>query len=66
VALTFINKDDMQKLHRIERLLQKEIPKMPLPPEVGVSPDFKSTKHSGSPSNRRNKSGKQKKVKSSK
>ena len=40
VALTFINQDDLHKLQRIERLLQKPVPKIPLPAEVGEIPNW--------------------------
>jgi len=37
VALTFINENDMYAFHQIEQLIEREIPKVPLPPEVGKS-----------------------------
>ncbi len=37
-AITFINVKDQQKFSRIERLIGKEIPKMPLPAELGEGP----------------------------
>ena len=40
VALTFINQDDLHKLQSIERLLQKPVPKIPLPAEVGEIPNW--------------------------
>lgn len=40
VALTFIHQDDLHKLQRIERLLQKPVPKIPLPAEVGETPNW--------------------------
>jgi len=40
VALTFINEDDMHAFHQIEQLIEREIPKVPLPPELGTSPEW--------------------------
>jgi superfamily II DNA/RNA helicase len=37
VAITFINPSDQIKFHRIERLIGKEIDKLPLPEELGPS-----------------------------
>ena len=45
VALTFINEDDMYKFKGIEDLIEKEVPKIPLPPELGEGPPW-STKPS--------------------
>lgn len=38
VAITFINEDDMYKFDRIEKLIEREVPKAPLPPELGEGP----------------------------
>ncbi len=38
VALTLINEDDMLKFSRIEKLIEKEIHKIPLPEEFGEAP----------------------------
>jgi len=43
VALTIINPDDMYKFSRIERLIEMEVPKVPLPKELGEGPEW-STK----------------------
>jgi len=40
VAITLINKDDMFKFAKIEKLIESTIPKPPLPPEVGIGPDW--------------------------
>jgi ATP-dependent RNA helicase RhlE len=40
VALTLINEADMYKLRRIEQLIQSEIPKVPLPIELGQGPEW--------------------------
>ncbi len=38
IALTLINEDDMFKFKRIEELIERDIIKMPTPPEIGESP----------------------------
>jgi len=40
VALTFINKDDMFRFKRIEKLIETEIIKLPLPTELGEMPEW--------------------------
>ena len=40
VALTLINVDDMHKFHRIERLIEQEVMKIPLPAEIGTGPKW--------------------------
>ena len=40
VALTLVNTDDMYKMKRIERLIESEVPKLPIPPEIGKSPEW--------------------------
>jgi ATP-dependent RNA helicase RhlE len=39
-AITFINEKDMFNFGRIEELIGKEIPKIPLPPEMGEGPVY--------------------------
>ena len=41
-AITFINDKDQRKLAAIERLIGKEIPKVPLPAALGAAPEYKS------------------------
>ena len=43
VAITIINPDDMYKFSKIESLIEMEVPKVPLPPELGEGPTW-STK----------------------
>ena len=43
VAITIINPDDMYKFAKIESLIEMEVPKVPLPPELGEGPPW-STK----------------------
>jgi len=40
VALTLVNEDDMYKFHRIEQLIEAEVNKAPLPPELGEGPKW--------------------------
>ena len=40
VALTLITPDDAYKFDRIERLIEKTVPKAPLPPELGQGPEY--------------------------
>ena len=43
VALTFVTPDDMYKLKQIERLIENQIPKLPIPEELGEGPTWKSS-----------------------
>jgi superfamily II DNA/RNA helicase len=48
VALTLINEDDMLRFHRIEQLIEREIIKLKVPPEMGESPVWKLTERRSS------------------
>ncbi|HET6559591.1 MAG TPA: DEAD/DEAH box helicase [Prolixibacteraceae bacterium] len=51
IAISFINEMDMEKFDRIEKLIEAEILKLPVPPELGVGegPEYKiRTRRSGS------------------
>ena len=39
-AITFINEKDQQKFSRIEKMIGREIPKMPIPQELGEGPAY--------------------------
>ena len=39
-AITFVNERDQRKLVRIEALIERAVPQMTLPPELGEAPDF--------------------------
>jgi superfamily II DNA/RNA helicase len=58
VAITFINEKDHHKFTRVEKLIGKEITKLPLPAELGegptFTPGFKSPKRFANNNNRRN------------
>lgn len=42
VAITFVNEDDMYKFQRIEKLIEKEIMKIPLPEGMAKGPEWKT------------------------
>lgn len=42
VAITFVNANDYRRFQKIERLLEKRIEPLPLPVEIGGSPDLRS------------------------
>jgi ATP-dependent RNA helicase RhlE len=39
-AITFINEKDQQKFHRIERLIGREVNKLPIPHDLGEGPGY--------------------------
>jgi superfamily II DNA/RNA helicase len=43
VALTLINEDDMYKFARIEKLIETEVMKIPLPPSLGEGPTWSTS-----------------------
>jgi len=43
-AITFINEKDMRRFHAIERLIEREIEKSPLPAELGTAPLYEPLK----------------------
>lgn len=54
-AVTFVSPEEIGKLKRIERLLEKEVPKENVPTEFGEAPKMQSTaarKRSGKPNNK--------------
>ena len=40
VAITLINKDDMYTFSKIEKLIETEVRKLSIPPEIGQSPEW--------------------------
>lgn len=40
MALTFVNEKDMQRVQRVERLIERELPKLPLPEDFGPGPEY--------------------------
>ena len=51
MAITLVNEQDQFRLAQIEELIENEIPKIPLPPELGAGPSWNPKRrlgHSGS------------------
>ncbi len=44
VALTFVNQKDQQQFGIIEKFLEKEVPKIPMPPELGEVPAYEPSR----------------------
>lgn len=44
LAITFVSEDEQESFERIERFLQKNIYKIPLPEEVGEGPEYEPSK----------------------
>lgn len=40
IAVTLVNEDDMYKFLRIERLMEREVLKVPIPADIGPSPEW--------------------------
>jgi superfamily II DNA/RNA helicase len=40
IALTLVNRDDMNTFHKIEQLIDQVVIKLPVPPELGESPKW--------------------------
>ncbi|MCL4114589.1 UNVERIFIED_CONTAM: hypothetical protein GTU68_034290 [Idotea baltica] len=47
VAITVINPDDMYKFAKIEKLIEREVPKIPLPKELGEGPEWSTARSHG-------------------
>lgn len=43
LAVSFVNADDVYKFKKIEKLIEREIHKIPLPPDLPAGPDYSST-----------------------
>lgn len=58
IAISFINEMDMEKFDRIEKLIEAEILKLPVPPELGIGegPEYKirARRSGGRPQGKRN------------
>jgi superfamily II DNA/RNA helicase len=46
-ALTLVNEKDMRRMHRIERLIEMEVPKIPLPEGFEPGPEWRVSSGSG-------------------
>ncbi|MCC9136150.1 DEAD/DEAH box helicase [Pontibacter silvestris] len=40
MALTFVNEKDMYRVRRVEQLIERELPKLPLPEDIGPGPAY--------------------------
>ena len=47
IAYTFVNEDDMFAFHQIEKFLEKDIEKNPLPADCGEGPEYTTSKRPG-------------------
>ncbi len=56
IAISFINEMDMEKFDRIEKLIEMEVLKIPVPPELGDGPVYKvrPQRKGGRPAGKRN------------
>ena len=66
VAITLISEDDQLDFYKIERLIEKDIYKIPLPPEIGKGPEYKAPVMYSSRKNRDGKKFKRKNFKGKK
>jgi len=57
-AITFVNPKDMHKMHKIERLIEMEVEKLPLPEELGPAPEWRKSSSQGSKSGGQNRNKK--------
>jgi len=46
IAITFINEKDMPRFHRIEELIERVVPKLALPKELGEGPEWQMNQRS--------------------
>ncbi|MFD2247005.1 DEAD/DEAH box helicase [Pontibacter ruber] len=44
MAITFVNENDMYRVHKVERLIERELPKLPLPEGFGAAPVYDPTR----------------------
>ena len=49
VAITLVNPDDIRRFQQIERFLEKEVPKTPIPEGLGDAPEYKSAERRKGP-----------------
>ena len=54
-ALTLVNEKDMRRMHRIERLIEMEVPKIPLPEGFELGPQWRVSSPSGGGGKKRTK-----------
>lgn len=62
-AITFVSKDEIRNFKQIERFLEKEITKNPLPDKLGEAPSYSMTKEAGKhPRNKKKRTSKKKPI----
>lgn len=62
-AITFVSKDEIRNFKQIERFLEKEITKNPLPEKLGEAPSYSMTKEAGKhPRNKKKRTSKKKPI----
>ncbi|MBX0334473.1 DEAD/DEAH box helicase [Pontibacter sp. HSC-14F20] len=44
MAITFVNENDMYRVHKVERLIERDLPKLPLPEGFGAAPAYDPTR----------------------
>jgi superfamily II DNA/RNA helicase len=44
MAITFVNEKDMHRVQKVERLIERELPKLPLPDDFGAAPVYDPSK----------------------
>nr|WP_187264314.1 DEAD/DEAH box helicase [Pontibacter beigongshangensis] len=44
MAITFVNENDMYRVRKVEQLIERELPKLPLPEAIGKGPAFDPTR----------------------
>ncbi|QCR23044.1 DEAD/DEAH box helicase [Pontibacter sp. SGAir0037] len=44
MAITFVNEKDMYRVQKVERLIERELPKLPLPEDFGPGPAYDPTR----------------------
>jgi ATP-dependent RNA helicase RhlE len=47
IAITFVNEKDQDRVVKIERLIERELPKLPLPDDLGSAPEWSPEKSRG-------------------
>lgn len=62
-AITFVSRDEIRNFKQIERFLEKEITKNPLPDKLGEAPSYSMTKEAGKhPRNKKKRTSKKKPI----
>ncbi|SFU98444.1 Superfamily II DNA and RNA helicase [Pontibacter akesuensis] len=57
MAITFVNEKDMYRVQKVERLIERELPKLPLPEDLGDGPAYNPTRIDGHSGGNRSRGG---------